>query len=100
MGSSPAQHVHVQPVRFGEKQVRLRRDQGEALQEANSEGAVLHDGGYGQGGGLDIVPALDDLEVRGDGAEVLVGRLVGQIAEAEGLGDLAGGEELLKLRRG
>lgn len=56
--------------------------------------------GQGQGGGLDVEAALDDLEVRRDGAEVLVRRLVGQVAEAEGLGDLARGEELFELRGG
>lgn len=33
--------------------------------------------GEGQGGGLDVVAALDDLEVGRDGAEVFVGGFVG-----------------------
>lgn len=53
--------------------------------------------GQGQAGGLDVEAALDDLEVRGDGAEVFVRVLIGQIAQAEGLADLSGGEELLEL---
>lgn len=56
--------------------------------------------GQRQGGGLDIEAALDDLEIGRDGPEVLVGVLVGEVAEAEGLADLAGSEELLELEEG
>jgi hypothetical protein len=52
---------------------------------------VGDDLGEGQGGGLDVEAALDDLEVGRDGSEVLVRRLVRQVAQAEGLGDLARG---------
>ena len=51
----------------------------------------------GKVGGLGVEIALDDLKVRGDGAEVVVGFLVGQVAETEDLGDLVGGEEFLEL---
>lgn len=44
--------------------------------------------------------ALYDLEVRGDGAQVFVGCLVGEVAEAERLGDFAGREEFLELWEG
>lgn len=56
--------------------------------------------GQREGRGLDIEAALDDLEIGGDGAKVLVGVLVGEVAETEGLADLAGGEELLELEKG
>lgn len=55
--------------------------------------------GEREGRGLDVEAALDDLEVRRDGAEVLVGGLVGQVSETEGLGNLSGGEKFLELLR-
>lgn len=97
MGAAPAEDVDVEAVRLGEEQVGLVGDEGEALEEANAQGAVGDDLGEGEAGGLDVEAALDDLEVGRDGAEVLVGGLVGQVAEAEGLGDLAWREELLEL---
>lgn len=98
--AAPAEHVDVQLVGLGEQQVRLVADQREALQEADADAAVRHDLREGQGGGLHVVAALDDLQVRGYRAEVLVCALVGEVAQAEGLAYLAGGEELLELRRG
>lgn len=77
MRPAVAQHVDVEPIRLGEEQVGLIGDEGEALEEADAQGAVGDDLCEGQGGGLDVVAALDDLEVRGYGAEVLVGGLVG-----------------------
>lgn len=97
VGAAPAEDVDVELVGLGEQQVGLARDKGEALEEADAQAAVGDDLGQGQGGGFDVEAALDDLEVWRDGAEVLVRRLVGQVAEAEGLGDLARGEELLEL---
>lgn len=97
VGAAPAEDVDVELVGLGQQQVGLAGDEGEALEEADAQAAVGDDLGQGQGGGLDVEAALDDLEVRRDGAEVLVRRLVGQVAEAEGLGDLARGEELLEL---
>lgn len=61
---------------------------------------MLDDVGYGEGGGLDIVASLDDLEIRTDAAQVLVGLAVGQVTETEGLGDLSRREELLELNQG
>lgn len=55
------------------------------------------DFGEGEVGGLGVKITLDDLEVRRDGAKVVIGFLVGQVAETEDLGDLVGGEELLEL---
>lgn len=99
MGAAPAQHVDVELVGLGQQQVGLARDEGEALEEADAQAAVGDDLRQRQGGGLDVEAALDDLEVWRDGAEVLVGRLIGQVAKAEGLGDLARGEELFELLR-
>lgn len=97
VGAAPAEHVDVELVGLGQQQVGLAGDEGEALEEADAQAAMGDDLRQGQGGGLDVKAALDDLEVRRDGAEVLVRRLVGQVAEAEGLGDLAWGEELFEL---
>ena len=97
MGAAPAEHVDVELVGLGQQQVRLVGDEGEALEEADAQGAVGDDLGQRQGGGLDVEATLDDLEVGGDAAEVLVGVLVGQVAEAEGLAYLAWGEEFLEL---
>jgi hypothetical protein len=97
VGAAPAEDVDVETVRLGKQQVRLGRDERESFEEADADAAVLDDVCDGEGGGLDVLAAADDLEVRADGAEVLVGGLVGEVAEADGLGDLARGEELLEL---
>lgn len=99
VGAAPAEHVDVELVGLGQQQVGLAGDEGEALEEADAQASVGDDLRQGQRRGLDVEAALDDLEVRRDGAQVLVRRLVGQVAEAEGLGDLARGEELFELRR-
>ena len=67
------------------------------MREANAQGAVGDDFRESEVRGLGVEIALDDLEVRGDGAEVVVGFLVGQVAETEDLGDFVGGEEFLEL---
>jgi hypothetical protein len=95
--AAPAQHVHVEPVGLGEQHVRLVADEGEPLEEPDAQGAVRDDLRQRERGGLDVGAALDDLEVRGDAAQVVVRRAVGQVAEAEGLRDLAGGEEFFEL---
>lgn len=95
--AAPAQHVDVQLVRLGQQQVGLVGDQREAFQEADPEAPVRDDLGEREGRGLDVEAALDDLEVRRDGAEVLVGGLVGQVSEAERLGDLSWGEQFFEL---
>jgi hypothetical protein len=100
VGAAPAEDVDVETVGLGEEQVGLVADEGEALEEADAQSAMGDDLGEGQGSGLDIEAALDDLEVGGDGAEVLVCVLVGQVAQAQSLANLARGEELLELRRG
>ncbi|KAK7978330.1 hypothetical protein PG988_005820 [Apiospora saccharicola] len=99
VGAAPAEDVDVKLVGLGQQQVGLRRHEREALDEAHAQRAVRHHLRERQGGGLDVEPAFDDLQVRGDGPQVLVRVLVGQVAEAEGLADLAGGEELLELLR-
>jgi hypothetical protein len=48
-------------------------------------------------GGFDVHPAFDHLQVGGDAAQVVVCCAVGEVAEAEGLGDFAGGEEFFEL---
>lgn len=91
MGAAPAEDVDVELVGLGEEEVGLGGDEGEALDEADAQGAVGDDLGQRQGGGLDVEAALDDLQVRRDRPQVLVRVLVRQVAEAERLPDLAGG---------
>lgn len=100
VGAAPAEDVDVEAVGLGQQQVGLVADEREALEEADADGAVGDDLGQRQGRGLDVKAALDDLEIGRDGAEVLVGALVGQVAEAEGLADLARGQQLLELEWG
>ena len=45
--------------------------------KANAEGAMCHHLGEGEVGGFSIEISLDDLEVWGNGAEVIVGFFVG-----------------------
>ena len=100
MGAAPAEDVDVEAVGLGEEQVGLAGDEGEALEEADADAAVGDDLRERQRRRLDVVPALDDLEVRRDGAEVVVRVLVREVAEAERLADLAGRGELLELQVG
>lgn len=97
MGAAPAEHVDVELVGLGEEEVGLVGDERETLEETDSQGAVGDDLGQRERGRLDVKAALDDLEVGRYRAEVLVGRLVGQVAQAESLGDFARGEELFEL---
>lgn len=97
MRAAPAEHVHVQPVRLRQQQVRLAGHEGEALEEADPDAAVGDDLCERQGRGFHVVPALDDFEVWRDGPEVFVGLLVGEVAQGEGLADFAGGEEFFEL---
>lgn len=97
MRASRAQDIDVETVRLGEEQVGFIGDEGEAFEEADANAAVGDDLCEGQGSSFDVVAALDDLEVGSYGAQVLVGLLVGEVAETEGLADLAGSEELLEL---
>ena len=50
-----------------------------------------------QGSGLDVIAAFHDLQIGGDGSQVLVRVLIGQVSEAKRLADLSGREELLEL---
>ena len=70
-----------------------------AVGETDAQRAVRDDFGEGQVGRLDVVVTLDDLQVRGDLAEEVVGFFVGEVAEAEDLADFAGGEEFFELWR-
>ncbi len=100
MGAAVAEDVDVEAVGLGEQQVGLVGDEREALEEADADAAVRDDLRQRQRRGLDVVPALDDLEVGRNGAQVLVRVLVGQVAEAQRLANLAGREELLELQAG
>lgn len=51
-----------------------------------------------QGSGLDVIAAFHDLQIGGDGSQVLVRVLIGQVSEAKRLADLSGREELLELQ--
>jgi hypothetical protein len=97
--ASPAEHVHIELVRLGQEQVGFGGDEGEAFEEADAQGAVGDDLCQGETGGLDIVAALDDLQVGRNGAQVFVRMAVGKVSEAEGLTNLAGREQLLELWR-
>jgi hypothetical protein len=99
MRAAPAQHIDVQLVRLGHHEIHLDgRHDAEALEEADAQRAVRHHLRQRQRRRLDVVPALDDLQVRRDRPQVLVRRLVRQVAQAERLPDLARREELLELR--
>lgn len=67
VGAAPAEDVDVELVGLGEEEVGLRGDEGEAFDEADAQGAVRDDLRQGQGRGLDVEAALDDLEVGRDG---------------------------------
>lgn len=53
--------------------------------------------GQRQVGRIDVEVAFDDLEVRCDGAEVVVCQWGGEVSETENLADFAGGEEFFEL---
>lgn len=58
---------------------------------------MVHDLGEWEVGRVDIVIALDHLQVRGYLAEEIIGLAVSQIAQTKGLADLAGGQEFAEL---
>lgn len=97
MGAAPAEDVDVELVGLGEEEVGLGGDEGEALDEADAQGAVGDDLRERQRRRLDVKAPLDDLEVRRDRPQVLVRVLVRQVAEAQRLPDLARRQELLEL---
>lgn len=61
------------------------------MSEADAQTAVSDDLGEREVGGVDVVVALDHLQVWGDLAEELIGLAVGQVAQTEDLADLARG---------
>lgn len=97
VSTTPAQNIHIQFIRLGQKKVWFVRDECETLQETNAKAAVGDDLGQWEGGGLDVIAALHNLEIGGDGSQVLVRVLIGQVSKAKRLADLSGGEELLEL---
>lgn len=98
MGAAPAQHVDVQAVGLGQHEVHLLgSDDGEALEEADAQRAVRDDLRQRQRRRVRVEPPLDDLEVRRDRPQVLVRRLVRQVAQAQRLPDLARREQFLEL---
>lgn len=98
VGATPAQHVDVKLVSLGHHEVHLGGGDGrEALEEADAQRAVRDDLRERQRRSISIVPALDDLQVWRDGPQVVVRRLVSEIAQAQRLPDLAGREKLLEL---
>ena len=54
--------------------------------------------GQWEGSGLDVIAAFHNLEIGGDGSQILVRVLIGQVSKAKRLADLSGGEELLELQ--
>lgn len=51
----------------------------------------------GQSSGFGVEATFGDFEIRCDGAQVVVGGFVCEIAQAEGLPDFAGGQEFFEL---
>lgn len=98
MCATPAEHVNIQLVRLGQQQVGLIGDEGESFQEADSNAAVRHHLRQGERGRLDVISALDNLQVRRNRSQVLVRVLVRQVSETKRLPDLSGREQLLELR--
>ena len=99
MRATPAQDIDVEPVRLGQEQVWFVAHEREALEEPDAHAPVRHHLRQRERRRLHVHAALDDLEVWRHRPEVLVGCLVCEVAEAEGLGDLSWGEELLELQR-
>lgn len=70
-----------------------------SMSKADAQAAMVYDLGEREVGGVDIVVALDHLQVRGDLTEKLICLAVGQVTQAEDLADLSGCEELAELAR-
>ena len=68
------------------------------VREPDPQGAVRDDFGEGEVGSFGVEVAFDDLQVGGEGAEVVVGFFVGEVAQAEDGADFVGGEEFFELR--
>lgn len=105
MRAAPEQHIDVHLARRDQQTIRIPgRDDGVAMREADAEGAVGDDLGEREVGGqvrgqqgLGVEVAAHELQVGGEGAQEVVGRGGGEVAEAEGLADFAGGEEFFEL---
>lgn len=81
MCATPQQHVDVHLPCHDQQAVGIAgRNDGVAMGEAYAQRAMRDDFGEGETGSFRVVIALDDLKVRGDGAEVVVRFAVGQIA--------------------
>lgn len=68
-----------------------------AVGKPNAKATVVHDLREREVRGVNIVVALDHLQVGGYLAEVLIGLAVGEVSQAEDLADLSGSEELAEL---
>jgi hypothetical protein len=99
VSTAPAQNIHIQFVRLGQKKVWLIGDKCESLQKTNAKASVGNNLGQWEGSGLDVIAAFHNLEIGGDGSQVLVRVLIGQVSKAKRLADLSGREELLELQR-
>ncbi len=98
MGAAPKQDIDIHLPRRDQQGVGVGgRDDGVAVGETDAEGAMGDDFGEGELGGFDVEVAFDDLQVGRDLPEEVVGFFAGEVAEAEGLADLAGGEEFFEL---
>jgi hypothetical protein len=62
-----------------------------SVSEADAQATVIYDLGERKIGGVDIVVALDHLQVWRDLAEEVICIAIGQVTQAEDLADLAGG---------
>lgn len=70
------------------------------MREPDPQGPMRHDFRGRKVRRVDVEVAFDDLQVRRDAAEEVVGGGVGEVAEAEDLADFAGGEEFFELCAG
>jgi len=78
MRTTPKQHINIHMPCSNQQTIRVtRRNDRVAMSEANAEGAVGDHFRESEVGGLGVEIAFDDLQIWGDGAEVVVGFFVG-----------------------
>jgi hypothetical protein len=103
MSPTPKQHIHVHLPRGDQQRIAIAgRYYRVAMREAYPQTAVGDDLREGERGGgrVAVEVAFDEVQVGGEGAEVVVGGAVGEVAKAEDLAYLTRSEEFFELFHG
>lgn len=92
VGAAPKQDINIHLSRRNQQRICIAgRDDGVSVSEADTQAAVIYDLGERKIGGVDIVVALDHLQVWRNLAEEVICVAIGQVTQTQDLANLAGG---------